>query len=289
MNNQQKCYLCGGGKHSQRPGHVRDDKTIDILECHDCGLVFLSKIDHIAEDHYAESGMHAGELPDIQHWLKETQIDDDRRYGFLKEKLVNKSIIDFGCGAGGFIEKASGLGKKVVGIEPDRAFKPSFKQRGLKVFESQREAQSEEKYWDLITAFHVVEHLPDPRATLAELSELLNVDGELVIEVPSANDALTVLYENKDFQNFTYWSQHLYLFTASTLSELAKQAGLKVVWLKYIQRYPISNHLYWMAKGKPGGHEKWHFLNDSELHAVYEKHLAALGLTDTLIAGFTKA
>lgn len=288
MSNNQLCYLCGSENHSQRPGHARDDETIDILECNDCGLVFLSKIEHITVEHYAESGMHAGDLPDIQHWMNETEVDDTRRFNFLKNKLVNKSVIDFGCGTGGFIEKAQWLTKQIVGIEPERAFQSSFQQRRLTVFESQQAVQAKQKQWDLITAFHVVEHLPDPRETIAELAVLLNEGGELVVEVPSANDALVVLYENKDFQDFTYWSQHLYLFTASTLSELAKQAGLKVVWIKQIQRYPISNHLYWMAKGKPGGHEKWNFLNDSALHVVYEKQLAALGLTDTLIAGFTK-
>jgi 2-polyprenyl-3-methyl-5-hydroxy-6-metoxy-1,4-benzoquinol methylase len=287
--NTQNCYLCGSNNHRQRPGRARDDETIDILECNDCGLVFLSKVDHITDEHYAESGMHAGELPDMQSWMNETEVDDERRFSFLKEKLVNKSVIDFGCGTGGFIEKAQGLTKQIVGIEPDRAFQSSFLQRGLTIFESPSAAQAEEKHWDIITAFHVVEHLIDPRKTISELSELLNKGGELIIEVPSANDALAVLYESKDFQNFTYWSQHLYLFTAATLSELAKQTGLKVAWIKQIQRYPISNHLYWMAKGKPGGHEKWHFLNDSALHTAYEKQLAALGLTDTLIAGFTKA
>ena len=283
------CYLCGSYNHSHRPGHVRDDQTIDILECNDCGLVFLSKIDHISTEHYAESGMHAGELPDIQSWINETEVDDERRFIFLKEKLVNKSIIDFGCGTGGFIEKSRSLTSQIVGIEPERAYRSSFLQRGLTVFESPCQAQAENKDWDLITAFHVVEHLTDPRKTIAELSELLKKDGELIVEVPSANDALAVLFECKEFQNFTYWSQHLYLFTAATLSELAKQAGLKVTWIKQIQRYPISNHLYWLANGKPGGHEKWHFLNNSSLHVAYEKQLAALGLTDTLIAGFTKA
>lgn len=67
------------------------------------------------------------------------------------------------------------------------------------------------KNYDLITAFHVVEHLPDPRTTLKELSSLLSPEGYLIIEVPSSEDALITLYDCDAFQKFTYWSQHLYL------------------------------------------------------------------------------
>ncbi len=113
--------------------------------------------------------------------------------------------------------------------------------------------------YDLITAFHVVEHLIDPRATLKELAARLKDGGRLVIEVPSSEDALLTLYENDAFQRFTYWSQHLYLLNAKTLSQLATQAGLRVVSIKQFQRYPLSNHLHWLSRNRPGGHKHWSF------------------------------
>ena len=64
-------------------------------------------------------------------------------------------------------------------------------------------------------------------------------------------------YKNKAFQSFTYWSQHLYYFNAITLTKLCKLSGLKVESIKYIQRYPLSNHLYWLSEGLPGGHITW--------------------------------
>ncbi len=54
-----------------------------------------------------------------------------------------------------------------------------------------------------------------------------------------------------------------------------------------VQRYPLSNHLHWLAHGKPGGHKTWGFLDSAELDAAYAATLARVGACDTLIAGFS--
>ena len=63
-----------------------------------------------------------------------------------------------------------------------------------------------------------MEHLPDPIKILSKLSNLLAHDGEMFIEVPNSEDVLLTLYKNDDFQNFTYWSQNLYLFNSKNLT-----------------------------------------------------------------------
>jgi hypothetical protein len=78
------CYLCKSDKYSKRAGAVRDNPDIDILECSNCGLVYLSSLGHIQGEHYETSGMHDDEVPNIDKWLKETELDDKRRYDFVK-------------------------------------------------------------------------------------------------------------------------------------------------------------------------------------------------------------
>jgi 2-polyprenyl-3-methyl-5-hydroxy-6-metoxy-1,4-benzoquinol methylase len=285
---EERCYLCGSYQHITRPGSVRDNSNIEIFECSDCSLVFLSTLDHLSEDHYEQSGMHDDGLFDIDEWLKETKTDDFRRFNFVKEKLTNKNLLDFGCGVGGFLGLAKSVANKVVGVELERRLKKSFKERALNVFPDLTTAQNENDRYNLITAFHVVEHLPNPINILKELALLLEDNGELIIEVPSSEDALLTLYNCKPFQKFTYWSQHLFLFNTKTLTELAKQAGLKVNWLKHIQRYTLSNHLYWLATGKPGGHKEWYFMENDLLNDQYEGQLAALGKTDTIIISLSQ-
>jgi 2-polyprenyl-3-methyl-5-hydroxy-6-metoxy-1,4-benzoquinol methylase len=281
------CYLCHSDKYSIRPGNVRDNKNIDVLECNNCGLVYLSSLNHIKQNHYENSGMHEEEL-NVANWLKETQTDDERRYQFFKEKITNMTVLDFGCGAGGFIDFAKQSASSVAGVELEKALQSSFEKRKLNVFSNLSSAKECNKKYDVITAFHVVEHLQDPKSIIKQLSELLSGRGEMIIEVPSSDDALLTLYENKAFQNFTYWSQHLFLFNEKTMTELIKQTGLKLNWIKHIQRYPLANHLYWLSKDKPGGHKKWNFLNNDRLNAEYESQLALIGKTDTIILGISR-
>ena len=160
--------------------------------------------------------MHDNNEPDIETWIKTTSVDDERRLNFMKEVITNKTLLDFGCGTGNFLNIAKAYAKEVTGIELEKDLQPFFEKNNLNVFTSLDDAKKINKKWDVITSFHVVEHLHDPRNILEQLSCLLSDDGKLIIEVPNANDALLTLYDNEAFQNFTYWSQHLFLFNQNT-------------------------------------------------------------------------
>jgi 2-polyprenyl-3-methyl-5-hydroxy-6-metoxy-1,4-benzoquinol methylase len=278
------CYLCAGTEFTTRKGGVRDDPSLEILECNGCGLVALSSLEHIRAGHYETSGMHGDELPSMESWLRESERDDRRRVEMLRSRLANRRVMDFGSGAGGFVNEATGLAAEVCGIEPERRVHEYWGER-LRLFEDLDSVDGE---FDLITAFHVIEHLPDPRSILQKLEKRLNDGGRLVVEVPSADDALLTLYECDAFQRFTYWSQHLFLFTPDTLTQLAVQAGLKVTGIQQLQRYPLSNHLHWLSKGRPGGHESWSFLDTRALSDAYSAALGAIGKCDTLVAHLTR-
>ena len=278
-----RCYICGGKKSDKRPGKVRDNPKLSVYECRSCGLAFLSSIRHITEKFYQDSKMH-DTLQDVETWCKATRWDDERRFRFLASAIENKDLLDFGCGNGGFLAAAKTTAARSVGLELETRLKPHYESLGLKVFKALGEVEGK---FDLITAFHVVEHLPDPAKELKRLAGFLKKGGHLIIEVPSSDDAMLKLYESEAFSRFTYWSCHLYLFNRDTLRLLADKAGLKVDYIKNIQRYPVSNHLHWLSKGLPGGHQKWSFLDSPELHAAYEKQLASLGMTDTIIASLS--
>lgn len=280
-----KCYLCGCTEQCRRPGKVRDDESLDILECQGCGLVFLS-LTELPEGFYEQSFMHSGTPQPIEEWLRDTDRDDERRFRYLSETITNRDVLDFGCGAGGFLIKARTKALQARGIELEERLHPHFQATGLQVFQSINDLPCDQSF-DLITAFHVVEHLHDPANTLRQLATRLQGGGRIIIEVPSSDDALLKLYENAPFSEFTYWSCHLYLFNAANLPLLANKAGLKVDYVRHIQRYPLSNHLHWLAKGKPGGHQLWSFLDSEELSIAYEARLASLGKTDTLMASLS--
>lgn len=287
----KKCYLCGGTEFKKRIGSVRDNPDIDVWKCASCGLVFLSSFDHIKEDFYESSEMHGGEMLDVQTWLKETAWDDERRFQYLKQVFPNHRLLDFGCGAGGFLSKTRDLVTVAHGVEPETRLSSHYQSHGLTVFQNLSDISTDIRVggYDIITMFHVLEHIPDPRMMLGELRELLAEGGQIVVEVPNADDALLTLFNNRAFSHFTCWSCHLFLYTAKTLEILFKQMNFKVNYIKQIQRYPLSNHLYWLANGKPGGHQKWHFLDSPELHTAYEKSLTSIGKCDTIMASISKS
>ena len=281
-----ECYLCGGTEFSKRPGSVRDNLELEILECTSCGLVFLSSFAHIKDGFYEESGMWGeNELP-TEYWSAITAWDDERRFQYLKAVLPQCKLLDFGCGVGGFLIKAKKLAATVHGVELESRLKSYFQNYGLTVFQNVSDIQDER--YVIITMFNVLEHIADPRVLLDDLSKLLSDDGQIIIEVPNGNEALITLYQCESFSHFIHWSAHLFLYTEKTLQLLFDQVNLKVNYIKQIQRYSLANHLHWLAKGKPGGHQKWHFLDTPELHTAYEKQLASIGKCDTIIASISR-
>jgi hypothetical protein len=76
----------------------------------------------------------------------------------------------------------------------------------------------------------------------------------------------------------------LILHTRQSLEIFLREAGFGDICVIGYQRYPLANHMYWLANGKPGGHKEWPFLLDAELDKAYRNLLAQMDKTDTLIA-----
>lgn len=278
LHENKTCYLCSGTKHKKRVGKVRNLDGIDVLECEHCSLVFLSSFNHIHDNFYQDGQMHSG--LDLARWLEVTHRDDLRRFNFLKSKLRNKKVLDFGAGNAGFLRLAKNVAKEAVGVEIDESLADYFKENDLNVVNNLGKVDGK---FDLITMFHVLEHLPDPQKILQEIAPLLAENGQIIIEVPSSNDALLKLYKNKGFQNFTYWGCHLYLFNENTLRSLFNGSDFKVDYIKHVQRYGIANHLHWILKNKPNGHNLWKAIDLNFINKIYETILSFFKITDTII------
>lgn len=78
------------------------------------------------------------------------------------------------------------------------------------------------------------------------------------------------------------------MYNSDTLEKLINSCGFKTLKNDQIQRYELSNHLYWLAKGLPGGHKKWIDFNNKSLNELYEEVLKKNGQCDTLFSYFKK-
>lgn len=190
-------------------------------------------------------------------------------------------VLDFGCGHGSML-RAFSDSFDIYGFEPETLAYDYCRENGFKVFSDiEKLSQTDEKF-DLISMFHVIEHVYEPGLLISKLKDFLRPQGLLVIETPNSMDALLTLFECKSFQNYTYWSHHPMLYSSTALAHLVTRSGFKVVKNSFIQRYSLDNHLYWLSKGKPGGHEVWREFFGANSNAEYAKSLISKKISDTL-------
>ena len=211
--------------------------------------------------------------------LSKNLDDDHRRFIQFKRLIKNKSILDFGCGKGGFIKMCQNISKQSYALEVNDDYVKELKKdltikKNLKDFNKTK--------FDIITIFHVLEHLPNQIEVIKSLLKKLKTNGKLIIEVPSAHDFLFKVKGLNSFKNFTMWSEHLILHTSESLKKFCENAGAKKIKIKYFQRYNFSNHYGWIVDNLPGGHEKHNF--SRIINTEYQRHLEKKKESDTLIA-----
>ena len=285
-----KCYLCGSIKYHQKKGRVRDNPNIKILECDECGLVFLER--QITNNlYYAEGNMRKTFDTFVRSQLGRASKlpDTKRRINYIKQimELSNANLLDFGSGYGDFLIAAKANNANyVAGIEIESQVKPIYKNHQIDLFESIDEIRNHT--YDIISIFHCIAHIHDCITLLKSLAHKLKDNGKILIETPNANDALLSIFDCESFANFTYQECMLYYFNPYTLKKIGEQAGFNVEFVKGVQRYPLSNTLYWLSKGKPAGQQYYWHLDDTLLQANYESKLAQLGATDTLLMQLRK-
>lgn len=276
-----QCPICfGGGVKIVHKG-TRDNSEIDVYRCPECGTRFLSVVN---EDYDYENGFmyetnNMSDL-DIETRLHLFEGDDQRRFEMVKLLCENRNVLDFGCGFGGFLQRISNVTSECCGVELGRNERDYLTGKGITCFKTIEEA---DRKFDIITLFHTFEHLSNPRMWLEKFCSYLEPGGKLIIEVPNADDILLSVYESEEFADFTYWSAHLFLYTVKSLSMIVEQSGkYDILSAGQLQRYTIANHLMWLAKGLPGGHDKWSNLDSKKLNEAYADKLKELQMSDTL-------
>ena len=279
------CYLCECDTSEPIQGKVRDNPNVLVRRCADCGLVYLEKNIH-EDDRYYEGNFYDDNLPEVtwEKLLALTKNDDERRFKLLEPLIPNKRYCDIGCGGGGILLLGKKISQEVIGVEPEMRWRNQLLETGIKVHKSVDDIEDESV--DVVSIFHVVEHITNPIPFLKKVLSKIKQNGQLIIEVPNSNDALVSIYNCKAFSEFTYWSSHIFIYNSFTLEKLLIKCGVNrdAFTIKQVQRYPISNHLRWLAEGLPGGHIEWSHLDSDALNKAYAANLASMEACDTIMA-----
>lgn len=165
----------------------------------------------------------------------------EKAYHFVKEialkrklKLINsfsnnsKKLLDVGCGTGDFLKIAKENNWTVSGIEPnDDARHLANQKTGGSAFEVNQLLKMEAHSFDVITLWHVLEHLPKLEEQMALFKKILKPDGVLIIAVPNYKSYDATYYKN-------FWAafdvpRHLWHFSKIAISKLVAKEQMRVV------------------------------------------------------------
>jgi 2-polyprenyl-3-methyl-5-hydroxy-6-metoxy-1,4-benzoquinol methylase len=261
------------------------DKNIKVIQDLKSKIIFLER--NTKDDNYFSSVKKpfSPSRTILKKKIVTTVYIDDtkRRLNLIKSKKKFLKILDFGCGWGDFFLNFKKNKKKIklFGCEI-RLECVNYVKKKYPFVELIKLDKNQNIKFDIITAFHVLEHFPNQLSTVIYLKKFLKKNGKLIIEVPHARDFLIENELIPDFKMFTFWSQHLILHTEHSLTKIFKSAGFKKIKIIYEQRYNFDNHNNWLTNKKPGGHNLMTKLN-SEINKHYIDFLKKIKKTDTII------
>ena len=138
-----------------------------------------------------------------------------------QEKTGPIKVLDVGAGTGDFLLAAKKRGWEVYGSEPNYGARTLASKKGVELEEETRGFSSGS--FDVITLWHVLEHVPNLEEQIEELYRLLKPDGLLVIAVPN--------FKSDDAQKYKeHWAaydvpRHLYHFSPSAIGKIFNSSG----------------------------------------------------------------
>lgn len=147
-------------------------------------------------------------------------------------------MLDVGCGPGFLLALARERGWEVAGVELSAwASRYAHDKLGLPVIcGSLATGLFAPRSVDVVVMNHVLEHLPDPRAALALIRDLLKEDGLLVVGVPNFGSLAASIRRERWYSLLP--DQHLWHFTPASLGRLLRELGFQAV------ETTFENHTY---------------------------------------------
>ncbi len=213
--------------------------------CLECGTIYVSLIlrEDVAEKYWREESAWQAVLN------SQPQQELDRlkyQYGLdlVDMRTPGRRLLDIGSGQGHFVRLAEEQNWQTTALELNLESTKKLADEGLNVIVKHLEMTDlPPASFDCITLWEVLEHLPEPRHTMAEVRRLLAPEGLCLIMVPNAHSLVTRLLHEKS--NTFGGHSHLNHFSPPSLSRLLESQGLVIEELETVitELDTINNHL----------------------------------------------
>lgn len=229
-----ECPVCKG--RSIKPFRTCKDFTVShetftVNLCDDCTLGITSPRPdnenlgryYQSEEYISHSGKSSGLMGPLYTTARKFALT--RKARLLACEIQKGTALDFGCGTGEFLQTLKTKGWSVEGVEPsDLARKKAESITSQSIYQSLDDLPS--KQFDAITAWHVMEHVPDLSSVIQQLAQRLKKHGTIFIAVPN--------YESPDAQKYKdLWAgydvpRHVWHFSKKSMHQLLNRHGFKI-------------------------------------------------------------
>ncbi|MFP5223871.1 MAG: class I SAM-dependent methyltransferase [Acidobacteriota bacterium] len=256
-----------------------DRPQLGIGLCAGCGLTQAMDFSHVRLDHYKADDYFPVDWRPVYEREASWNL---KRLALLTALLphpASRRILDYGCGIGGFVRRATGRFAAVTGFDLSPQRVAALRGDGFSCVNHMEDVPDDV---DTLVLFHVLEHVPRPWELLADLLTSLPHVDRVVLEVPNESEALISLFDNADYRRNHYSADHIWYFTNATLRVVAEWAGLRVLKDTQMQRYALGNTFGWLSQGRGGGQNLWPFFGEPELDEAYEAALVGAGVADSV-------
>ncbi len=260
------CTLCQSGNiqkifiaRNQHGRHLLDGKdTFPVYSCGACGSVFLGGL--VIDSNYYKNYYKLGYYEQVGGSVLARLVTALSKFSvYVKQKLIlvsvgkkdgsKVSILDVGCGSGGFLSKLD-TGKFIkTGIEINPEGAALCRKNGLEVYDlTILDIDFGGRVFDVVTMWHVLEHVPNPVEVLKKISTILSRNGVLVFEVPNT-DSFGFQYGKADWFHLDS-PRHLVLYSKKSATKLCELAGFTITRIQSsIFDYPLD--LFWSIRTSP--------------------------------------
>ena len=232
----RNCPICNGNlfkNHINSIDYSVTKEEFNIVRCNSCDFHFTNPRPdnnelgrYYISDHYI-SHNNTNKTLFEKAYQTVRKITIKGKFKLIKQYTNKGSILDIGCGTGEFLNIFKKNGWTTKGIEPNgNARQKAIKNHKLDVIENTNLSDIEDKF-DIISMWHVLEHVTDLKNNLNELNRLLSKNGKIIIAVPNLNS-----YDSSYYGQ--YWAAydlpiHLSHFSKKTITKLFRNNGFSLV------------------------------------------------------------
>ena len=243
--NTIKCVSCGSTSFKElfraRQYVISDEMKYTLVRCNKCRLVFLNPQPTQEElKRFYPSEFFCSTEDKVRTAMPSFMMLDK-----VKETMRFKkkgTLLDIGCGRGVFLQRMQHLGWEVHGLDfsPVACQSTSEKIGKDNIFEGDLlSINLPQRRYDVITLWHVIEHVNDPVKTLRKIHTLLKDNGLLIIYCPNFNSWLQLIFKEKWYPLSI--PHHLFHFTRRTLYHILQITGYSIKWQKRHFIDPFTN------------------------------------------------